>query len=49
MLILINYNYTLHYYYTLLYDMYFIYYSRSKETSICKYYLIRKRTLLLQL
>ena len=25
--------------------MYFIYYSRSKETSICKHYLIRKNNL----
>ena len=32
--------------------MYFIYYSRSKETCICKHYLIRKKiwhTLLLEL
>ena len=37
-----NYYNTLYYYYTLVYDMYFIYYSRAKENSICKYYLIRK-------
>ena len=42
-----NYYNTLYCYYTLLYGMYFVYYSRSKEISICNYYLIRKPTLLI--